>query len=987
MPFVTQKSRELTPVENLEQIEIDVPVDPTFGEITGAAFRKENSAVSAYTNGLDFGRKFTPVFGYDPFRDLEGYEPWADNFFESTSPAETALIKQKIDRELEDRKLLEDSGWAGFGAQMLAGVTDPAYLASLATGAGLLNTGKTALQKTVSFGVIGGVSELPAETLKQLTQETRTFEEGAINVAGATFLSGVLGGSLHGLSQLRFNRLAKQTDDMLHGPPKPVVPGEDVVKISSENKFDLVNAGKIEQFKVSPLIRTQTSESLATKEIASQMMETPLVSKGNVEGIATAPTGGSVETRIKLWDTNLAEGIDTLSEAYKAYRGGGKIKQTAQNMFFRRGEKLPFREFREEIGRAMRRGDVHDIPEVALAAKEVREKVFNPLKDKAIAAGLLPEDVSVDTAVSYLTRIYNHKKIIAKRGDWSALVTKWLNGVKKEAIDQIDTGAKVPENTTATAKLNDTDIEMIVDQITDNILGNPSGRNAYAPVSLARGPLKERTFNIPDELIEDFIESDIDLVTRQYLRTMAPDVEMTNMFGRTDMEDQITRVIDDYNAKIKEATTEKKRTKLNNRREADIRDLEAMRDRLLGNYKMPADPNSFFIRAGRTLRDINFMRMLGGMTLSAIPDMARPIAVNGLRPVAKGLLQLAKSPARFKMAREEAKKAAVGLDMVLNSRAASLAEVSDVYARGTSFERGLRASSDVFSKMTLMSQWNAAMKQFSGVVTSDRLLSVALDSASGTIKKNDLRRLASAGIGQPMAKRIAKQFEKHGDEGTIKLSNGHLWDDNDALQTFRAAVLKDVDRTIVTPGKGEAPLWTSSETGKLIFQFKTFASSAHHKITLADLQHADSAALTGFMLSVALGSLTYGLKEYVAGRKITDDTTKMIVESLDRSGGFGYFWDVNNMLEKSTRGSIGVNPLIGGNPMSRYASRNVTGALLGPSLGTAEDIIQTTGAISSGDFRRKDLHTLRKLMPGQNLFYMRVLLNQLEEKAARRLPR
>ena len=103
----------------------------------------------------------------------------------------------------------------------------------------------------------------------------------------------------------------------------------------------------------------------------------------------------------------------------------------------------------------------------------------------------------------------------------------------------------------------------------------------------------------------------------------------------------------------------------------------------------------------------------------------------------------------------------------------------------------------------------------------------------------------------------------------------NLWDDKEAYKSFTSAVLKDVDRAIVTPGKGEAPLLTSSETGKLVFQFKTFAASAHHKVMLADLQHRDKAAATGFLVSVALGAVVYGLKNYVAGRDVPKDPGKI----------------------------------------------------------------------------------------------------------------
>jgi hypothetical protein len=103
---------------------------------------------------------------------------------------------------------------------------------------------------------------------------------------------------------------------------------------------------------------------------------------------------------------------------------------------------------------------------------------------------------------------------------------------------------------------------------------------------------------------------------------------------------------------------------------------------------------------------------------------------------------------------------------------------------------------------------------------------------------------------------------------------------------------------------------------------------------------------------------------------------------LDRSGAFGYFWDINNITEKVTRGTVGVNAAIGQAPMSRYATRNVAGALLGPSLGTVQDLSQVIGAVSTGDLSKSDISAMRKMLPYQNLFYMRGLLNQLEDKAA-----
>lgn len=65
--------------------------------------------------------------------------------------------------------------------------------------------------------------------------------------------------------------------------------------------------------------------------------------------------------------------------------------------------------------------------------------------------------------------------------------------------------------------------------------------------------------------------------------------------------------------------------------------------------------------------------------------------------------------------------------------------------------------------------------------------------------------------------------------------------------------------------------------------------------------------------------------------------------------------------------------------MSRYQSRNVVGAFLGPTPDAVADIFQVTGSMFAGDTTKSDLHKMRQLMPFQNLFYVRGLLNKVED--------
>jgi hypothetical protein len=177
--------------------------------------------------------------------------------------------------------------------------------------------------------------------------------------------------------------------------------------------------------------------------------------------------------------------------------------------------------------------------------------------------------------------------------------------------------------------------EDAADEIVNKIIGAPSG---LVPADIIperlvgrAGFTKSRTLLIPDERIEDFLESDVNYIMESYLRQVAPEIELTAQFGRKDMGEQIRQVSEEYTRLIKEAKTPKRRAALEKQREADIRDITAMRDRLLGTYGAPQDPRSFFVRAGRVARNINFLRLLGGMTVSAATDLMRPMMQHGLR--------------------------------------------------------------------------------------------------------------------------------------------------------------------------------------------------------------------------------------------------------------------------------------------------------------------------------------------------------------------
>ncbi|GGB10230.1 hypothetical protein GCM10011491_42730 [Brucella endophytica] len=539
------------------------------------------------------------------------------------------------------------------------------------------------------------------------------------------------------------------------------------------------------------------------------------------------------------------------------------------------------------------------------------------------------------------------------------------------------------------ALLSDDEIRDLVDETIDTILGNADGRIPYdGIISGPRGPLKERTLNIESAKIQDFLELDIEQVLQAQVRTMSADVEIAKKFGDPTMAEEIRKVNDEANRKIAQvdgrsdldaAAKEKERTRLDKQRKAAVRDIEGIRDRLRGQYALPSNPDGVVLRAGRVARNLNYLRLLGGMKVSAIPDMGRVITVHGMTSAFRdGFLPMMRNFRAFRAAAEEVKQAGTALDMILDTRAMAIADITGEFGRHSKFERGIQSLSSRFGVVSLMAPWNASMKQFAGLVTMSNVLQAAQRVAAGAASPKDIRRLAASGIDEDIAQRIAKEFAQHGDnQDGVLLAKAAGWSDKQAREAFRAAVVRDVDRIVVTPGQ-DKPLWMSTELGKTIGQFKSFGLSSMQRVTLTGLQQRDAAVLNGILVSLALGAVSYWAKQTISGQPLSDNPWQWGVEAFDRSGLTGWLMEVNNLSEKATRGRVGAS-LLTGEQVSRYASRNVTSAFLGPTPGAIADIFQVSGSIFAGDTTKSDLRKAREMIPMQNLFYLRRLFNMVEE--------
>ena len=1329
MPFLDNATPTGLSPQRLEPVQVDVPTPP-LGTVFRTAFERENTIGSAVVSAAEPAMA-SPDPRFDPFKQIQGYEDYAAAFIDANSEDDVSRIKARIDKERRRTEILDAAGGWGFIADLAAGVADPVNfipvggVAVRATRLGRIGAG------TLQVGAAGLVSGTASEILLQGTQLTRTEQESALNIAASTLLSGVLGAAAGGFGRGVTEEAAREAlrgagvyERELTGNLDPAndtgrlrsaaaaVPGERpdplprapedssvgaaaarATSLEDESFSSALGTEKALAFS-SPTLRLGNSPSVEVRRLAQELAEQPLEMRKNLEGV---PSPIAVETRIRLWQVPLAEALTSLDDAFVQYRLG-RERQTgdifgigARDLISREAGVLTRNEFNEAVSMAMRRGDTSDIPEVAKAAKAFRPRVFEPLKERAVAATQLPEDVDVATADSYLMRVYDPIKITARRGEFTQRITRWLldeqdkkrtlqgrairlleernklvaenkklasqierrskaldkveakreeasrlnafafrraeklsrpadelraslaaaeariaphlenlsrvseklteqkeqiPGVERlqkaakrlaeastfgvgseaasveafakfsKAIERAKTAVKREINAAVSKELKAPDLKSYADelaaleaerkavggqvrpyrkelarirkslasergakagqaregavfetevrgrgnaladqasgrkaeldamqakvsdaesrierirealeevvlawegktskqakgalkrrgqketargpekgrlkeadktvlkaveamskaktnldaldlqdtsrQIIDRILGTPAGRLPYdveAPspkgwakedTEAKRGPLAGRVFMIPDAMIEDFLENDISVIARMYTRTMAADVELAAKFGRADMEDQIKSILEHYEI-LRQGKDEKGLTDAGKTMNADIRDLTAIRDRLRGTYALPENPNGLWERAWRVVRDVNYLRLLGGMTISALPDMGRTVMVHGLsRVFGDGLVPMLRDFERFKMAAGETKLAGTALDMVLDSRAMALADVLDDYGRWSKFERGLQAATSKFGLVTLMAPWNAALKQFVGVVSQTRTLqAIEKLSSGGAVKEAERTRLAQLGIGPSEIRSIQAMVAKHGsEENGIRWANTGAWEDREAADIFHSALSKEVNAAIVTPGQ-EKPLWMSKGIGRVVGQFRSFAMSSTQRTMIAGLQKRDMATLNGAVIMTTLGMMSYWIKAQMGGQgdKVPDPTTgpglaKWLSEGVDKSGLTGWMFDAHNTVEKFTRGAVGLSRLTGQPVMSRYASRNAVDTVLGPTAGFISDVAKATGALGSGEWVASDTHAMRRMLPFQNLIGFRHLFDEAEE--------
>lgn len=549
----------------------------------------------------------------------------------------------------------------------------------------------------------------------------------------------------------------------------------------------------------------------------------------------------------------------------------------------------------------------------------------------------------------------------------------------------------------------------------DRIMGTFVRLPAVTKLPGERGSEINRVLDIPSASIAKFLNNDVESLMRQTLRTLGPDTEIAKRFGDVnateilgdpsagqggrlveEMNDRIAKVKTWGDEQIAKGKDPDKIAKKVAERTQEInetygmyrKNLEAMIGRLRHTWGLPSDPEAIGFRLGKTLLNLNTVRLMGGVAISSIPDIARPIFRYGLtRAMRDGFIPLITNFKDMNLTMKEVKWLAGGLDATMQSRASAIFDLLDDVGRGSKFEQVLEGASRKIGMIGLFDEWTAKMKQFSGAVAHAKFMD-SIDTIVNGGKNIDVkeatRYLAENGIDENIAGRIWQEMQKAG--GAEKV-DGRWWPntaewDPAVRQAYSQAITREVNNSIITPGI-DKPLWMDQTMmGRVVGQFRSFSLASTSRTTISGMQQRDAAVVNGILASLAFGALGYYAYGMVAGGETKERMMKATPaqwadEAIQRSGLLGVFGELQRVAENIP--ATQPYATFSGTRSTRRGGDNLVEALAGPSLGAVTTAADVVSSIHDPD--QRTVHQMRTLVPFQNVFWLRQMFDLLEAAA------
>jgi hypothetical protein len=466
---------------NLPKPEVE---NPTLNETLKAAFQSGNVIGSALTSQT-LAETLFPTRSSRQLTDEEimsqvskaGLSSLLPKFQGVTNQAQLDARIADIQREQKNVDILEASGLSGTAALLVAGIVDIPTLIPVGKALQLGKAGASFLETAGKSAVAGTVDAGISEAGLQATQELRTPEEGAINIASGAIIGAAIGGSIHAVLGDRAAHVEANLDryreDAANDFPEARAAVDrldaEVAKANGVDSGGLSNPG-VQSDKPTPSsvgaaatpFEELKAEAKAHGELADAKVSASLFDK--VPSITTMPTewlgkylGGKTllgqprqALRTSPLDTVRSFGrmfysAPEISEAntrgladsrrmtvedhYDADRAAlGRFKASVEEIYAKNSNRFSSAKdlAQQAYYVALNEGidNVTSDPALEAVAREFR-KYTEFQRDKHVKNGKLPDDLDTIGADGYVRRVYNKTALRNDKARAMSLLEAW----------------------------------------------------------------------------------------------------------------------------------------------------------------------------------------------------------------------------------------------------------------------------------------------------------------------------------------------------------------------------------------------------------------------------------------------------------------------------------------------------------------------------------------------------------------------------------
>jgi len=579
--------------------------------------------------------------------------------------------------------------------------------------------------------------------------------------------------------------------------------------------------------------------------------------------------------------------------------------------------------------------------------------------------------------VRYMPTVWNHAQLLDNKD-------LWIRVAMKDIQDQAD------------GPFNEEVVRKSLESAYRSIMSSSSGFSDVAvKVPLTSARVKARTLKLRSERFREvpvdggktvtFIETGLARLFDRHDREMQMLLKLHEAgLGTEGKSALIKQVNKEYDAILSGEMSTRQRNRINRERSRLLDKLEGVYETLMGRKGLGRQ-GSVLNEAGAAVRSLNVMRVMGSVPITSLTDIGSIIGRRGLGRTVGMLFKLASAP---KATRAELRRLSTASEIAGYGRLTALQMNDDVAPMGRRVASAFDQGAKHLFKWSGMTHWNQFTKDLVSLTYADELIRYALNPT--TMKRNQRMRFNKAGFGDEEFKEIARLYRKYGEEvDGLHVPNIDHWLDEYGkplrmADYFLSALKRESEIAIVTPGSGDLPMAMRTPLGRMVGQFKSFSFAAFNRITVPQTQlmfHGDGRAAAGMIAMIGIGGMVYGIKQKLKGQEITTDPEELVREALDRAGYFGIFADFSALAEKISGDALGHLPF--GYEVSKYHSRNLSGDLLGPSIGWGEDVGRTftniVGTIfDDKDWTDADVRAARRLVPFQNLWQNSIFFNDMQ---------